>query len=520
MHWTIANRQIGGREFDFRGHEYLRDIYADESPFIVIRKAAQMGASEYAVSRALWFACTRGGTVVYFFPSDHDVGEFSRDRFAPAVKDSPYLSGLMRETDTVGLKQIGSGSIYFRGMRSPTRMKSVPGDFLVFDEVDEMKPASIELARKRLGHSAWGWELMISTPTLPDYGIDAAFLDTDQRHWLLRCTSCREWWCLEDQFLTNHGSPSDGRSEICFIKGPAGAETLVCLRCGRPLDPARGEWVAKYERPSRGYHLSKFFSVILSERERKQGAKTKPAALLAEWRRTQFPAEFYASELGLPYLAADGGLSLEELRALACAWPQMSRGVNCVMGVDQGNGLHVVVKERPEKHPNILLTVRIHHEPQAEATFAHLDSYMEAFDVRACVIDALPNTHAARAFARRHSGRVYLAYYGETQRGLADWGYDKDGTPTVTINRTEAFDAWREIYRKGERRLPRIEDEVTEYVRQMTNILRTVTEDPETGAKRARWIKRGPDHFAHADSYAEVAQLRTRVCYARATILG
>lgn len=36
--------------------------------------------------------------------------------------------------------------------------------------------------------------------------------------------------------------------------------------------------------------------------------------------------------------------------------------------------------------------------------------------VRACVIDALPTTHAARAIARREPGRVFLAYYGQGPR--------------------------------------------------------------------------------------------------------
>ena len=98
--WTLARRLIDGHPFSFEGHDYLRGIYRDESALVVIRKAAQMGASEYAISRALHFAVTRGGRVIYFFPSDNDVGEFSRDRFAPAVAESDYLTGLVRDTDT------------------------------------------------------------------------------------------------------------------------------------------------------------------------------------------------------------------------------------------------------------------------------------------------------------------------------------------------------------------------------------------------------------------------------------
>jgi hypothetical protein len=485
---------------------------------MVIRKAAQMGASEYAITRALHFAVKKGGRVIYYFPSETDATEFSQDRFGPAIQESAYLASLVRDTDTVGFKQIGQGSIYFRGTKSRTRLRSVPADFLIFDEVDDMEAASIDLARKRLGHSKFGWELSLSTPSLPEYGIDALFGKTDQRFWILQCAKCNSSWCLEDLFLEHHGSPADPRDEICFIKGTPGWETLVCMKCGGPLDPAQGKWGGKYERPIHGYQLSKFASTRVSDAEDEAGTHTKPAALLAEWRQTPLPAEFFASELGLPYLAAGDGLTEQDLLQLVGPYRMTHKGQACVMGVDQGTALHIVIKE---PHPSgLIFTVRVHHEPAADATFTHLDYYMNTYDVRACVIDALPNTHAARDFAKRYPGRVYLAYYGTTQKGLADGGYDKDHSPTVTINRTEAFDTWRDTYQKGRRRIPRVEDEMTEYVKEMTNILRTVDEDPETGGKRARWIKRGPDHYAHADSYAEIALGRVHRGRVTAEVIG
>jgi hypothetical protein len=513
-----AARLIDGQKFSFPGHQYLRRIYADESATMVIRKAAQMGASEYAISRALHFCVAHGGRTIYFFPSDNDVGEFSRDRFAPAVADSDYLRSMVRDTDTAGLKQIGRGSIYFRGTNSRTRMKSVPADFVVFDELDEMVPANVALARKRLGHSNWGWELDVSTPSLPGYGIDAAFEDTDQHHWLLYCERCDSWWCLEDLFLEHHGSPHDPRQEIAFIKGKPGWERLMCMKCSRWLNPARGAWVAKYpERTKRGYHIAKFSAVQVSQQDKENGCFTKPSALLKEWRETKFPAEFYNSELGLPYLAAEGGLTEQDLLQLVGAYGMTARGKGCVMGVDQGNGLHVVVKEPHES--GLVFTVRAYHEPRTDATFSHLDHLMAAYDVRACVIDALPNTHAGRAFAARFPGRVWLAYYGNS-KGRVSWARDLEGAPIVNVNRTEALDAWRDAHKMGKRRIPRVEDEMTNAVVQMTNILRSIEEDPVTGAKKAIWIKRGPDHFAHADSYAEIALGRLTAGRVTAEVLG
>jgi hypothetical protein len=517
--WTLGCGLIDGRPFDFRGHEYLYGPYTDRAASIVIRKAAQTGATEYAITRALHFAIQLGGRTIYYFPTDHAVGEFSRDRFAPAIRESSYFRALVRDTDTAGLKQIGKGSIYFRGTRSRTQMKSVPADFLVFDEVDEMAPASVELARKRLGHSGQGWEVFISTPTLPGYGIDRVFAASDQRHWHLKCAACGRSFCLEDLFLEHHGSPQDPRREIVFVKGEAGRETLVCVKCGKALDPAQGRWGAKYpDRSGHGYHLSKFFSTVVSQADRERGCQTRASALLREWQTTEFPHEFFNSELGLPYLAAEGGLSEQDLRSISGDWAMLARGRGCVMGVDQGSGLHVVIKE-PHPGKDLVFTIRVHHEPRTDAEFTHLDHFMETYDVRACVIDGLPNSHAASAFAHRFPGRVWLAYYN-AQKGKVAWSYDATHTPIVNINRTDALDAWRDAHQTGKRRIPRIEDEVTNFVQQMTDILRSIEEDPVSGQKRAVWIHRGPDHYAHADSYAEIALGRLHAGEVTAEIIG
>ena len=78
---------------------------------------------------------------------------------------------------------MGPGSIYFRGTNSRTQMKSVPADFLVFDEIDEMLPANVELARKRLGHSDLGLGARTSPPPpSPATGSTGSFEESDQRH--------------------------------------------------------------------------------------------------------------------------------------------------------------------------------------------------------------------------------------------------------------------------------------------------------------------------------------------------
>ena len=67
-----------------------------------------------------------------------------------------------------------------------------------------------------------------------------------------------------------------------------------------------------------------------------------------------------------------------------------------------------------------------------------LDRLMRNFKVSRCVVDALPETRNARAFAERHRGRVFLCYYSEHQKGHYKWN---EAELIVSCNRTESLDA-------------------------------------------------------------------------------
>ena len=90
---------------------------------------------------------------MYFFPTRTDVLEFSKSRVGPLLQDNRFLARMLRDTDTAGLKRIGSAYLYLRGMQSTVGMKSVPADMIVFDELDEATPEAKSLARERLAHS-------------------------------------------------------------------------------------------------------------------------------------------------------------------------------------------------------------------------------------------------------------------------------------------------------------------------------------------------------------------------------
>ncbi len=135
-------------------------------------------------------------------------------------------------------------------------------------------------------------------------------------------------------------------------------------------------------------------------------------------------------------------------------------------------------------------------------TFSELDDLMEGFHVERCVIDGLPETHATRAFAARHPGRVYLNFFNDHQRGSTKWDRDKG---IAQENRTEALDASRAAIRDRKVVLPRRCPRVEEFATHMANDAKQLREDPATGAQAYRYIRTGPDHFSLAFTYDCIA---------------
>jgi len=362
--WTILRRATlaPGRPFNLGRHPYLTEIYSIRAQRMVIYKASQMGASEYLVSYALHAADERQATVLYLFPTDVHVNDFSAARIGPAIEASPYLDQIVveggaangkRGADRVTLKRVRDRFVYLRGAQvSPDgqahQLKAVDADCLILDEWDEMDPRAPVIARKRLGHSAIAEERAVSTPTYPGRGIHAEWLETDQREWQVKCGHCGTWqvvaigsvvteWDQLDRPVRWHGQ-KDGRA------------FAACRQCGKELHHlGMGQWVATY--PGRevvGFHLTKLFSsttpLLQVVRNLQEVDETK--------RR-----EAYNQDLGEPYTPRGGQLTDQVLDACRREYAHGPAGANAVMGVDVGNLLYTVIRgpadpetgERPQR---------------------------------------------------------------------------------------------------------------------------------------------------------------------------
>ena len=473
FHEWVQKITLDARPFTYDRHEYLIEPYQDDHPHQTEMKAAQLGLTTRAMLRALYkcrYAGFRGA--LYLFPSRTDALDFSKSRISNLIDENPMTIGKwLKDTDSAGLKKVWNSFLYIRGMHSKVGLKSIPVDFIVFDELDEAPQNAVDMAMERMGHSDHRLVLQLSNPTLPDYGIDKAFQETDQKYWLLKCEKCGEYTCLEDTFPD------------CLIT----IEDRViraCQECEAELNPSIGEWVAKHPsiQNKRGYHYSQLFSHFID-----------PGDILRQFRTTNNLTDFYNLKIGNAYVEAENRLSVQEILALCGNEGIVSQDNGpCFMGVDQGKSLHVVIGKRHPQKAGKIVHVGVYKD------WEELDRLMRNFNVSRCVVDALPETRNARAFAERLRGKVFLNYYSEHQKGHYAWN---ERELIVSCNRTESLDASHREVMDQSIVLPKQCGVVQDFANHLHNVAKKLEENEETGSKRYVYVKLGPDHFRHAFNY-------------------
>jgi hypothetical protein len=255
------------------------------------------------------------------------------------------------------------------------------------------------------------------------------------------------------------------------------------------LNPAIGEWVARKPGVTdrRGYHYSQLFSQFVD-----------PAEILHQYRTTTNLLDFWNLKIGVPWIEAENRLTIQEVLSLCGSDGITSSDPGpCSMGVDQGKDLHVVIGKRHFKKAGMIVHLGIYKD------WEELDRLMKNFRVTRCVVDALPETRNARAFAERHRGRVYLNYYNEYQKGKYKWN---EQDLTVQCNRTESFDASHNEIMNGQIILPRESEVVREFAQHLHNVAKKLEEDEDTGSKRYLYVRLSLDHFTHAYNYEAMAR--------------
>ena len=457
----------------------------------MIRKAAQIGATELAINLSFWVLDGQG-SVFYALPPGPTQGNFAHARIDTAVGASPHISEMAGHIDNVGLKTFAGGfNFYIRGTNVPkgdpsraAQLSEAPADLAVIDEFDRVPMAAVPLIRYRLGDSRLRWELDLSTPTYPDIGIDAEYQETTQHEPQIRCAACGEWHWLDWR----------------LVRGPVADDPharLVCLSCGKGIERP-GMWadnrIRWQSRNPDAEMLGFWIPKLVSER-----ADLDEGWELSQRKRDIDRQAFWNGWMGLAYEPQGARLTRELIAAcvnpLYDTFPDRAKWT--CMGVDVGLELHYWIKERrPDGRER---SVAIGSVPDWES----LDILMVRYGVQRCVVDDRPELSADKKFQDRFRGKVWLGLEMDSPDAeLARWRR-KQGR--VLIERTKGLAEAAAKIELGIDELPADWETIPGLVEHLTASIKAKRVRPD-GSTVYHYPQTGkPDHLHHAKLFCEVA---------------
>lgn len=512
--WAAKRRIMGN---PFRGpyttkyHPWAKEVHDSTASFNYSQKGAQLGMSEVAINRALYTIDSLKRDVLYVLPTTRNAIDFSKARFAPALSMSPYLRSIFTDTNSIGLKQAGSNTMYIRGSRGDSNLKSIPVSTLILDEVDEFDQKAIGLALTRLDGQLFKSVFGLSTPTIADYGINKLYKDTTQEHFAFKCPHCGRNTELiwPDCFELCGESVNDPDRHKSYIK---------CKECKHKLDQelkpeflSKGFWQVmnpNSDTDHRGFYINQLYSFTVSPGE----LATYYLAGLSDEIAMQ---EFFNSRLGLPFIGEGAKITDEHFEACRRehttndARPRSVNDGVYTLGVDQGlwNYYTVYRWDLPGwcKGVNHVATPTLvdrgkFYENDREAELSRL---MREWQIRACVIDADPNTLDASKFALAYPQYVFLCRFrsGQTGKEIAVSEYAQD-VPMLTVDRSSWLSQTLGRFRTNQINLPT--DIGYEYRDHVKAIIRTYVKD-RSGNYTTKYVSTKADHYALSACYAELA---------------
>lgn len=471
---------------------------------IVSQKAAQLGFTEWALNKTFFKIGVERVDCLYVLPArTPDATDFSSSRFDVALELSPSLENMFSDVKNVGHKRAGTANLYVRGSRARSALKSIPVGFIVFDEVDEMETDNIPLAMERTSGQRVSQILMLSTPTVDDYGINSYFKNTTQDHFFFRCPHCgvlTELTYPECLVITAEDYSDPKIMESYYI----------CKECKGRLEHedkpnwlSSGRWVQQFpDKKNRGCTMPQMYSF---------GKAGVPGHFaIAALKAQENPAdeqEFYNSKLAKTHVV-DGAKVTDE-QILECKGNHQ-RGPQpglITMGVDVGRWLHVEIDQWfyddriRTVDINAAAFCRVINQTKVRE-FAELHRLMREYNVTYCVIDMLPERRHSLDFALSFPGQVSMCIYGNGITGKGLNHHPSDIEPKVTVDRTSWLDLSLGRFRTRQISLP--VDTNQEYKLHVKNLVRVYEKDDD-GNVTGKYVKVGDDHYGHARNYAEIA---------------
>jgi hypothetical protein len=491
-------------KFTFDHHPWLRKMHQIRAPKCVGKKAAQMGYSETMLNVTFYTLDQLKRDVLYVLPnSKPDAADFSATRFDTALEASEYITDMFNNVKNVGLKRAGLQSLYIRGSRSRSSLKSLPVGTVILDEFEEFDEGALPLVVERMSGQLNKQLWLISTPMVPNAGIDLEYNNSNQMHFMFHCPHCSK--ITELSFPECLGITADNLTDPKIKESH-----LICKECSHPLDHLtkqdwlrEGFWQAL--NPSsdvEGFYINQLYSMTVQPFE-------LAIAYLKSQRDAADEQEFWNSKMGQAHIVANAAVTDEQLlkamRDYVMNDPRfVGQNYITTMGIDVGGTCNYEVTQYqltnavPSTDVNFSASARV----LAVGTFKDFDeadALILHYKPMKIVVDDMPDTRAALKFARKWPpGLVSLCHYGQnaSAREILDYG------ERITVNRTVWLDQSLGRFINGTIIVPK--NLPQEYKDHVKALVRVYMKDSH-GETVSFYKKAGADHYGHARNYAEIA---------------
>lgn len=230
---------------------------------IVIMSSAQVGKTELILNIIGYYIDYDPAPMLVVQPTVKPMAEdFSKDRLAPMIRDSPTLRGKVHDVksrasgNTILHKVFPGGHVTIGGANSPSGLASRPVRIVLMDEIDRY-PASagtegnpIKLAEKRTTTFWNKKKIKVSTPTIKGASqIEKEYQSGTMEEWCVPCPCCGKY------------QPYEWR-RVRFSD-----VTMECKYCGEHISEidwkqGKGKFIAEHpERVrKRSFHLNELAS--------------------------------------------------------------------------------------------------------------------------------------------------------------------------------------------------------------------------------------------------------------------
>ena len=393
--WADTNRQLSSEASAEPGRwntdraPYQREIMDalcdPRVETVVIMSSAQIGKTEIINNIIGYHVHLDPSPILLLQPTLEMAEAWSKDRFAPMLRDTDVLRGLVKDPrtrdsgNTLLHKRFPGGHITMAGANSPASLASRPIRLVLCDEVDRY-PASagtegdpVSLAKKRTT-TFWNRKLLLtSTPTIKGASrIEAAFEQSDQRHFHVPCPQCGEYqtlkWSQVKWDSGDNGHKPETAHYVCEHNG------CIIVDSDRHAMLKAGRWVA--EQPLTdiaGFHINELYSPWVTFAQTVTDflrAKALPETLKT-WVNTS---------LGEPWEEAGETIEADVLLNRKESWGSDApeQVVLVTAGVDvQGDRLEIEVKGWGVGEECWSLDYRIFYgDPAQDLVWRELDAYL------------------------------------------------------------------------------------------------------------------------------------------------